>query len=185
MTTSYAEGNHATRYRYRPIQRFLHWAMAAVIVAALCLGLYCSYLPHGSVQREFLLEIHKSLGMTALCLIVLRIPIRVINGEPDWRKPLAPLVRISAHAGHGVLYILMILMPVTGYMTSGSEGRSIPWFGLFSWPNFMARDQGFGRTIATIHHFGGYAFFAVLGLHLAAVAWHWLVEHDDVLSRMA
>ncbi|MGL4094325.1 cytochrome b [Agrobacterium cavarae] len=173
-----------TNYRYQPIQRFLHWTMAAMIITALGLGLYCSYLPHGSDQREFLLEIHKSLGMTALCLIVLRIPIRASSGEPAWRVPPSPLVRIASKAGHGLLYVLMLIMPVTGYMTSGSEGRSIPWFGLFSWPNFMTYSQSFGQTLSTVHDFGGYAFFAVLGLHLVAVAWHRLVKKDEVLSRM-
>jgi cytochrome b561 len=159
--------------------------MATVILPALGLGLYCSYLKHGTPEREFLLDIHKSLGMTALALIVLRIPVRVTLGEPDWRVPPSGPVRIGSHAAHGILYLLMILMPVTGYITSGAEGRSLPWFGLFAWPNLMPEDRQLGRLAATIHHFGAYAFFAVLGLHLAAVAWHRLFKKDEVFSRMA
>ena len=172
-------------YRYHGAQRLLHWAMAAVIIPALGLGLYCAYLQHGSAEREFLLDIHKSLGMTALALIVLRIPIRARLGEPDWRVRPTALVRIGSRMAHGLLYGLMLLMPLTGYATSGAEGRSIPWFGLFDWPNLMPADRSLGRLAATIHHFGAYAFFAVLGLHLAAVAWHCLIRRDDVLSRMA
>jgi cytochrome b561 len=177
--------NANTAFRYRGAQRVLHWAMAFIIICALGLGLYCSYLKPGLPERQFLLEIHKSLGMTALALIILRIPTRAVYGEPLWRSTPAAHVRVGAHAAHMVLYVLMVLMPVTGYMTSGASGRSLPWFGLFQWPNLMPADRGLGRLAAIVHHFGAYAFFAVLGLHLIAVAWHRLVKKDEVLSRMA
>lgn len=171
-------------YRYRGPQRVLHWSMAIVIICALAIGLYCSYLQPGLPERQFLLEIHKSLGMTALVLIVLRIPTRATYGEPAWRETPSLAVRAGAHAAHMALYLLMVLMPVTGYMTSGAAGRSLPWFGLFQWPNLMPADRGLSKLAATIHHYGAYSFFVILGLHLLAVAWHRLIKKDDVLSRM-
>jgi cytochrome b561 len=57
--------------------------MATVILIALAIGLYCSYLGHGSDQRQSLMDIHKSLGMTALALLIIRIPIRAATAEPD------------------------------------------------------------------------------------------------------
>lgn len=184
MSMGALTAGRGTRYRYRTPQRALHWAMAAIIIMALALGLYCSYLPHGSSNREFLLSIHKSLGMTALCLIALRFPVRAAYGQPHWRHAPSKSIAFGSHVAHAILYLLMVLMPVSGYMTSGAEGRSIPWFGLFDWPNFMRRDQDFGRAMGTVHHYGAYAFFAILALHLAAVAWHRLVRRDEVLSRM-
>jgi cytochrome b561 len=171
-------------HRYAGPQRILHWVMAAVIFAALGLGLYCSYLGRGSPDRQLLMDIHKSLGMTALMLIVLRIPLRASAREPAWRVAPARHERIASHAAHGVLYMLMLLMPLSGYITSSSEGRTVPWFGLFSWPNLLAENRPFGRFVGSIHHYGAYLFFAVLGLHLAAVVWHRFVRRDEVLSRM-
>ncbi|WP_230987422.1 cytochrome b [Allorhizobium terrae] len=177
--------NHAqTAYRYRRSQRIMHWTMALIIICALGLGLYCSYLTRGSPERQFLLEIHKSLGMTAMVLIVLRIPLRAVYGEPKWQATPSTPVRIGAHAAHMVLYALMVLMPLSGYITSASAGRSLPWFWLFQWPNLMPADRALGRLASTIHEYGAYAFFAILGLHLAAVAWHRLIKKDEVLSRM-
>ncbi|MBB4008418.1 cytochrome b [Allorhizobium taibaishanense] len=184
MTSAVIATKAQSPYRYRGPQRLIHWAMAFVIICALGLGLYCSYLVPGTPQRQFLLEIHKSFGMTALALIVLRIPVRASYGEPSWRTQPSWSVKAGAHAAHMVLYGLMILMPVTGYMTSGAAGRSLPWFGLFQWPNLMPADRDLSRLAATIHEYGAYAFFAVLGLHIAAVAWHRLVKKDEVLSRM-
>lgn len=184
MTSATTSGLTHIRYRYTGAQRLIHWAMAVVICCALALGLYCANIGH-TPQREFLMTIHKSLGMTALALIVLRIPIRVASGEPEWRVVQPSHVRIGAHVAHGILYLLMILMPVTGYITSGAEGRDIPWFGLFEWPNLMQPDRPLGRMVGHIHEYGAYAFFGILGLHLAAVVWHRLVKRDETLSRMA
>ncbi|OLP45855.1 hypothetical protein BJF95_09935 [Rhizobium oryziradicis] len=158
--------------------------MACIIICALGLGLYCSYLTPGLPERQFLLEIHKSLGMTALVLIVLRIPLRAVYGEPSWQAVPSIPVRIGAHAAHMALYALMVLMPVSGYITSAAAGRSLPWFWLFQWPNLITADRALGRLASTIHHYGAYTFFTILGLHLAAVAWHRLIKKDEVLSRM-
>lgn len=77
--------------------------MAIVILGALTLGLYCSYLTRDSEERQFLLDILKSLGMTALALIILRIPVRVALGEPDWRARPARSIRTRSHVAPGVL----------------------------------------------------------------------------------
>ncbi len=134
------------RVRYHGVQRSLHWIMAAVIFGALGIGLYCSYLDHGSSQRQLLMDIHKSLGMTALALLIIRIPVRAV--------------------------------------TSSTEGRTVPWFGMFHWPIILRENKPFGRAVGVVHHYGAYAFYALLALHLGAVVWHRLVKRDEVLARM-
>ncbi len=174
----------STAYRYGAMQRSLHWTMAIVIFGALAIGLYCSYLGHGSAQRQFLMDIHKSLGMTALALLIIRIPIRAATAEPDWRQ-MPPLhERLASKIVHFALYALMILMTVSGYITSSSEGRTVPWFGLFNWPNLLAENPPLGRMVGVVHQYGGYTFFALLFVHLGAVVWHRAVRRDDVLARM-
>ncbi len=158
--------------------------MATVILVALAIGLYCSYLEHGSAQRQFLMDIHKSLGMTALALLVIRIPIRAAKAEPEWRHQPPLHERLASKIVHLALYALMILMPISGYITSASEGRAVPWFGLFNWPNLLVEDRPLGKMVGVVHHYGGYTFFALLFLHLGAVVWHRVVRRDEVLSRM-
>ncbi|MBY3002060.1 cytochrome b [Rhizobium leguminosarum] len=170
--------------RYHAALRAMHWVTAGVILAAIALGLYCANLGRGSAERQFLMDIHKSLGMTALVLIVVRIPLRAFLGHPAWRRAPPRIEQLAAHIGHSALYLLMVLMPLSGYVTSASEGRSIRWFWLFSWPNVMAENRPLGRALGTVHQYGAYIFVALLSLHLTAVLWHCFIRHDDTLERM-
>ncbi len=170
--------------RYRPSQRILHWLMAIVIISALVIGLYCSYLTPGVAVRRALLDVHKSLGMTALVLIAIRLPLRLSLGEPAYRRPLGGLNRHAARAAHILLYALMILMPLAGYTTSAAGGHDLPWFGLFQWPNLLPLDKGLERTAAGIHEYGAYCLYAVVSLHILAALWHHFFRRDEVLRRM-
>ncbi len=68
--------------RYRASQRFLHRLLSIVLISALAIGLYCSYLTPGAPLRRALLDVHKSLGMMALVLVTIRLPLRLSLGEP-------------------------------------------------------------------------------------------------------
>jgi cytochrome b561 len=108
---------------YNPGLRALHWLMAALIFVALPLGVWASQLPRGEPRSEILF-VHKSIGVTVLCLVTLRIVWRTIVGAPAYAEPLGRLTHAAAHAAHMALYALMIAMPVTGYMTSGAASTT-------------------------------------------------------------
>ncbi|MFK0160936.1 cytochrome b [Rhizobium sp. NPDC090279] len=172
------------RTRYRPSQRLLHWLMVIVIVPALIIGLYCSYLPQGIPLRRALLDVHKSLGMTAFFLIAIRLPLRLSLGEPAYRRPLDVFNHYAARGAHVMLYALMILMPLAGYTTSAAGGHDLPWFGFFQWPNLLPLDKGLEETAAEIHEYGAYCLIAIVSLHILAALWHHFVRRDEVLRRM-
>ncbi|WP_292857601.1 cytochrome b [Mesorhizobium sp.] len=170
--------------RYRPSQRVLHWLMAIVIISALAIGLYCSYLEPGTPLRRALLDVHKSLGMTALVLIAIRLPLRLSLGEPANRQPFGALVHYAARCTHMLLYVLMILMPLAGYVTSAAGGHDLPWFGLFQWPDLLPLDKPLEKVAARIHEYGAYCLYAILSLHVLAALWHHFFRRDGVLARM-
>src|SRR5580704_8065182 len=95
---------------YNPGLRALHWLMAALIFVALPLGVWASLLPRGEQRSEVLL-IHKSIGVTVLGLVALRIVWRLIAGAPEYVEPLGRLTHAAARVGHLALYVLMIAMP--------------------------------------------------------------------------
>jgi cytochrome b561 len=170
--------------KYDAIQRALHWTMAVVIIVAVLIGLYCSFQVPGTPVRRFLLEIHKSLGMTALVLLVVRVVYRLVKGAPAYAEPLGRLVHLGASAGHLGLYAIMLFMPVTGYIYSAAGGNSLPWFWLFQWPRIVSLDKPLAHLGAVLHGWGAYAIYALLALHIAAVVWHQWVKKDGVLARM-
>jgi cytochrome b561 len=170
--------------RYDATLRILHWAMAAVIFAAIALGVIAAFLPRGVSPRVELLTIHKSLGMTALALIVLRVAWRLSVGAPPYAAALGVFSRLGAHAAHVALYALMIAMPVSGYVDSVAGGHPAPAFGLFEWPMLIARNDALAHAAGIVHDRLAWALGAVLALHFAAVAWHAWVKRDDIFARM-
>jgi cytochrome b561 len=179
-----SSGWNVTRYTYSPLQRTLHWLMAAIIFAALALGIWSSFLPVGTPFRVALLDVHKSLGMTALALLLVRITCRLVLGQPPYRQRLVLLSRIGAHLVHGALYLVMLGMPLSGYLFSAAGGHSLPWFGLFSWPRLVPLDETAATAGQTLHHWGAWLIGTLLILHVLAVGWHVFVKKDEVLSRM-
>lgn len=179
-----SEAPSAKRFRYDFTARTLHWAMAAIIFAAIALGIYTSYLPPGTGPRPALLDIHKSLGLTALVLIVFRIVYRLARGEPPYREPPRFLSHMAAKLAHAGLYGLMLFMPVTGYLYSAAGGYSLPWFGLISWPRLATPDKPLSLSGQHLHHIGAWSIAALLVAHVLAVIWHRWIKKDEVLARM-
>ena len=166
------------------VQRAFHWTMAAIVITAILIGLYYSFQAPGTPARRYLLEWHKSLGMTALVLIVLRIAYRLATTAPPYVERLGPLTHVGASGAHLALYGLMLFMPSTGYWFSAEGGYSLPFFRLVQWPRLLPVDKAATRTPEMLHGYGAYAIYAVVTLHIAAVIWHRWVRRDTVLARM-
>ncbi|HEX9170910.1 MAG TPA: cytochrome b [Roseiarcus sp.] len=168
---------------YHPGLRFLHWLMAALIFIALPLGVWASLLSRGP-QRSEILFVHKSIGMTILCLVALRIVWRLVAGAPPYAELLGRLTHAAAHSAHMALYALMIAMPVSGYLLSNGSGADIPWFGLFSFPALLPKDESLRVAGSWGHYVFAWTIAFVLAAHLGAVVWHVAIKRDSVLTRM-
>jgi cytochrome b561 len=164
--------------------RALHWLMAALIFTALPLGVWASQLQHGSKTRSEILFFHKSIGVTVLGLVVIRIVWRLVAGAPDYAEPLGRLVSVASRSGHLALYALMIAMPVSGYLTSTASGSPLPWFGLFSLPRLVAKDKSLAEATSWAHFIFAWTLAFVLAAHLVAVIWHAAIKRDTILTRM-
>jgi len=100
--------------------------MAALIFAALGLGVASAFITIGRPLRQNVLQLHKSIGLTLLASAVLRLGWRLRTGEPSYPRPLRQTVHAVSHAGHPALYALMIVMPATSYLFSAMGGCSLP-----------------------------------------------------------
>ncbi len=169
---------------YDGVQRAFHWLIAALIFVALALGLWAYYVVGEGPAFGQILFIHKSIGMTVLVLAVLRILYRLSVGAPPYAAPLGWLVHKAARAGHFALYLLMVALPIAGYVGSSAGGHDVSWFGLFSFPSLAPHDRGIAHIAGGAHFWFAWALIVVLALHLAAVCWHTFIRRDEVLSRM-
>jgi cytochrome b561 len=168
---------------YHPGLRLLHWLMAALIFVGLPLGVWASLVPRGP-QRSEILFFHKSIGMTVLCLVALRIVWRLISGAPAYAEPLGRLTHAAARSAHIGLYALMIAMPVSGYLSSNGAGTVVPWFGLFTFPHLLPKNDTLRIAAGQAHYVFAWTIAFVLAAHLGAVVWHAAIKRDSVLTRM-
>jgi cytochrome b561 len=169
---------------HNPGLRALHWLMAALIFVALPLGVWASFLPGGSRTRVEVLFFHKSIGVTVLALVALRIVWRLIVGAPAYAEPLGTAIQAASRAGHLALYALMVAMPVSGYLGSTAGGKAVSWFGLFELPRLVAKDRSLAVTAGWAHFVFAWTLAFVLAAHLSGVVWHAAIKRDSVLTRM-
>jgi len=170
---------------YDPIQRDFHWLMAAVILTAICVGIYAADLPKEDTTRGFWFGIHKSLGMTAFFLAILRIGWRLLKSTPRYRVPLGRFTALAAWAAHSALYILMVAVPIGGYVLSTASGRPVTWFGLFTFPSLVPVDKPLAKLADDAHVTGAFILVTLIGLHIGAAVWHHWIKRDEVMARMA
>src|SRR5262249_18355043 len=128
----------------------------------------------GAVSEE--IELRRlngtTLGLTILILVLARLAYRLAVGKPPYREPLHRFNRVGSSAAHSLLYALMILMPISGYVFTGAAGRSLPFFGLFEWPSFVPKDKVLSQLAGVFHYCGAWIICSVLALHVLAVVWH-------------
>lgn len=160
----------------------LHWLTVLVIAAVYAAIELREFWPKGSVSREALKNWHFMFGLSVFGLVWLRIMARLI-----WPAP-APLERsgwrkLIANATHFALYLLMIGMPIAGWLILSAEGKPIPFFGL-ELPPLVAPNDALAEGVEDLHGLGGTIGYWLIGLHAAASLFHHYVLKDRLLFRM-
>lgn len=172
-----------TATRYSRLAQIFHWVIAALIVVQFVLARLAMPLPLG-IHKLALLARHKSVGMTILMLAVLRLLWRLRHAAPPLPPGMTRFERAAAHATHAAFYVLLFAMPLTGWMMSSAKNYAVSWFGLFTWPNLIGKNEtAFGFLRAT-HDTLSYVLFAIAVLHILAALKHHFWNRDDVLERM-
>ena len=169
--------------RYGSVAQALHWLIAAMIVTQFVLANLADDLPIGA-HKLALLARHKSVGMTVLMLAILRLVWRLKHPPPELPVGITSLERMLARMTHGTFYVLLFAMPLTGWMMSSAKNYSVSWFGLFTWPNLIAKNEAAFELLRSTHDTLSGVLFAVAVLHILAALKHHFWNKDDVLLRM-
>jgi cytochrome b561 len=149
-----------TEDRYGWIAMLLHWGMAGLLVGLVVLGICMVQLPDVGFDQEkiTLILAHKALGMVALGVAVARLLWRLTNALPRFVDGLPQWQEVSALFVHMWLYVLMFLLPVTGWLMSSAGGYPTPVFSWFNAPDLIARNEHLFHTLIAVHAGLGYAF---------------------------
>jgi cytochrome b561 len=183
--------NSATHYG--SVAMVLHWLIALFIIVNICLGLYFSGLPRSDPNLFVLAQIHKSIGLTVLVLSLLRVLWRLINPVPPLPATMNPALKFLARATQFLLYVLIVAIPLTGWiMVSASRtGIGTPFFFLFDWPNlpfFNGLDMHARRDAhelwESIHSTLAWSAIVLVPIHVAGALYHQFIRRDAVMKQM-
>lgn len=176
--------------RYGVVTMTLHWLLAAAVIFMLVLGLVMHEM---SPDDRFLgmgqfaaYQLHKSIGFTVLILAVMRLLWRWANPVPPLPGTLKVWERWAATFTHVALYVLLIAMPIVGWVMVSASPWQIPTllYGAIELPHLTGPNEQLEAAMMTLHAIMAFTFIALLVLHIAAALKHHFVLKDDTLKRM-
>lgn len=195
--------NSTTRYTKTAI--ILHWLIAIAILFMLGLGWYMTGLPRDGAKsdvydlfdlgiytwqlseavspRTFYFNLHKSIGVTLLALIAFRLYWRLTHQPPAMLSLLKAWERKLADVAHTLLYVLMVVMPVSGFLMALYSKYGIKWFGLPFLPGLD--NKAVREFFMVVHEWAGIALGVLILLHVAAALKHKFIDKDETLKRMS
>ncbi|KAA8921022.1 MULTISPECIES: cytochrome b [Xanthomonas] len=170
--------------RWGSVSQTLHWLIAALILLLGVVGLTMGELPK-TPKYFWVYTAHKSLGLTVLALVIVRLGWRLyagapkpVPGTPGWQERIAD-------ATHALLYVMIFAIPLSGWLYDSASGlRPFRWFGLVAVPKLSAPNEHLRDLSHTVHEWGFWLLIAVVLAHAGAAFYHHLFQRDATLARM-
>lgn len=166
--------------RYPATSRILHWAIAALVLATWPLG-FVIHLVKGDSQPIFY-ALHEGFGFLVIWLMLIRVGNKILTRSPQADGP--RLETIAAHTVHGLLYVFLIIQPVSGFLATNAHGFPLKWFGLVSVWSPIGKSPDIAWTLSAIHTWSGWILLGLLALHVGAVLMHHVFKQDETLYKI-
>ena len=180
--------------RYAPGAQAFHWITALLMFTIIPVGwIFAEFKTKGNPPTAFdgpfpgapadYAAVHKTLGLVIFAIVAARIVYRIFNPAPALPGHMGEVARIAARISHWLLYAVLIVMPVSGYVMSSAGKHPISILGLFDFPKLpIGKDAG--EAAQAVHLYTQWAVYALIALHVLATVWHLLVSRDAILDRM-
>lgn len=164
------------------ISILLHWILAIVIIGLFILGWWMTGLGYYDPWYNLGPWWHRSLGMLVLFATLMRLVWRLVNPTP--RALGHPFERVAAHLGHLALYVLMLVVLVSGYLISTADGKGIAVFDWFTVPALISDLPDQASLAGEVHWYSALALMVLAAGHAAAALKHHFIDRHPVLKRM-
>lgn len=171
-----------TPLRYTRTARALHWLVALLIFCGFGLGLFMTGLEFSPAKFRYYAW-HKWIGITVFLLAAARLAWRAAHPPPPLPLSMPAWQVRASHASHALLYVLMLAIPVSGWIYSSSTGVSVVYLGLIPLPDLLPKDRETAKSLLLLHKALNYTLAAVVTVHVAAVLKHHFYDRDDILAR--
>ena len=178
-------GTAAAGPTYSTAARRFHWLTVLLIAVQVPIGLF---MVRYGAATDFaeptaqLYDSHKLIGMTILLLVLARLIYRFVHGAPADEPTLEPWEKLVSHLTHWAIYALLIVVPLLGWLAVSYYGPFEP-FGI-KLPALAAQDDAKATQVFFLHMLAAYALILLLGMHVGAALFHYVIRKDGVLRRM-
>jgi len=160
--------------------RILHWLVAALVLATWPLGMLIDFVKNDAKMDFYML--HEGLGFMVLWLMLLRVGNKLIAAKPPAEGP--AIEQLVASTVHGLLYLFLIVMPVSGFLATNAHGFPLTWFGILPVWSPIGKSPDIAWTLSRIHAWSAWILLGLFALHFAAVLFHHVVRRDRTLERI-
>jgi cytochrome b561 len=174
----------ASRDTYTRTAIAFHWLIALLIVCGFSLGWVMTDIPGFTPTKLRYFSWHKWIGVTVFALVVLRILWRATHPAPPLPDGMPAWQRMVAHVTHWLLYLLMVLIPVSGYLYSSASNIPVVYLGIIPLPRLIAPDPVLKNVLKVVHISLNYTLLVLVVLHVAAALKHHWLDRDGLLARM-
>ncbi len=172
-------------YRYPVTARWFHWITVVLLFVLATVGIWgTTFEPTDEAFKDLLFDIHESTGVALFVLVALRLLRRLANPPALLPSRLPRMVRFAARTNHALLYAMLLVQPVIGFLATDAWGFPVTWAGLVPLPSPIGHDEAIAAVLSKAHEWGAIVFALLVAVHLGGVAYHGLIRRDGVLRRM-
>jgi cytochrome b561 len=168
---------------YTMAARIFHWVTAVLVLSMIPFGIIMVRIDSGPTQ-DLLFNLHRSIGAILLPIIVARLIWRLKHPPLPLPDSVPMIQRAAAHATHWLLYLLLIVQPLLGWIATSAYGAQISVFNLVTLPSIWAENKPLSESLFVLHQLVGFAIALLLCAHVGAALFHHFVLRDRVLMRM-
>lgn len=169
--------------RYTATAIALHWLTALLVLVTFPLGVYMHELQLSPFKLQ-LLSYHKWIGVTILLLTLWRMAWRVGHIPPPLPETIPLWQQRVAQGLHHLLYVLLLCIPLSGWLMSSAKGVPVVYLGLVQLPDLVGKDKALGDLLQEVHEVLNFGLLALAGMHVAAALKHHFIDKDTTLLRM-
>jgi cytochrome b561 len=169
--------------RYSTTAIVLHWLIAVAVAAQIAFGWWMLQVPKDPVgPRVNAFNLHKSIGLTLLLLVAIRLAWRATH-RPPALPPMPAWQAFAARVNHGLLYACLLVQPLSGYVGSAVSGYPVRYFGMLL-PAWAPKNIPLKELLSIVHFASSWILVAAITVHVAAALKHQFVDRDRLLLRM-